>query len=157
MSDTERSERERIREQKREELRERLEDDESASAAAEARDATRSEPGEDEGRPPDEPISIAGTDAFQHVVSEHDVVLVDCYADWCGPCQMMEPTVDALARETDAAVAKIDVDAHPELAQQLGARGVPTFLVYANGEAVDRFVGAQDRNTLESAIRPHLT
>jgi thioredoxin 1 len=65
---------------------------------------------------------------------------------------MMEPTIAALASDADAAVAKVDVDANPEIAQQLGARSIPTLLVYAGGEAVDRFTGAQDRATLESAI-----
>ena len=68
---------------------------------------------------------------------------------------MMEPTIEALAGETDAAVAKVDVDANPGLAQQLGARSIPTLLVYADGEPVDRFVGAQDRATLKSAITAH--
>ena len=151
MSDAAERERERIREWKREELRERLADDGAVSGKA----GNSGSGSTDDGSTPDEPVEIGGTEEFQRVVSEHEVVLIDCYADWCGPCQMMEPTVEALANETDAAVAKVDVDAHPGLAQQLGARGVPTFLVYANGEAVDRFVGAQDCGTLESAMRPH--
>ncbi len=157
MSDAAESERERIREQKREELRERLADDGANSGAAGGSGSDSTPDGSThDGSTPDEPIEIGDTEEFQRVVSGHEVVLVDCYADWCGPCQMMEPTVEAVASETDAAVAKVDVDAHPGLAQQLGARGVPTFLVYADGEAVDRFVGAQDRGTLESAMQPHL-
>ncbi len=151
MSDAAKSERERIRERKREELRERLDDgDGSGAEAGDGSGSTEDSP------TPDEPIEIGSDDEFRRVVAEHEVVLVDCYADWCGPCRMMEPTVDALARETDAAVATVDVDAHPGLAQQLGARGVPTFVVYANGEVVDRFVGAQDRHALESAMQSHL-
>jgi thioredoxin 1 len=98
---------------------------------------------------------VNGTDELRRAVDEHDVVLVDCYADWCGPCQMMEPAIEALAAETDAAVAKVDVDANQAVAQQLGARSIPTLVLYADGEAVDRFVGAQDRATLESAIAEH--
>jgi len=136
--------RERIRERKRRELRERLEDGANGGAAG---DADGNDP------VPTDPIEVSGVNEFQSLLAEHDVVLVDCYADWCGPCQMMEPTVEALASDTDAVVATVDVDANQRLAQQLGARGVPTFIVYANGEPVDRFVGAQDRMTLESAIR----
>ena len=145
-----RDERERIRERKRRRLRERLE-------GGDARDGTAGSDangGGDAGvtEAPTEPVDVSGPEALQTLVDEHDVVLVDCYADWCGPCQMMEPTVEALASETDAVVAKVDVDANQGLAQQLGARGVPTFVLYADGQPVDRFVGAQDRTTLEGAI-----
>lgn len=82
-------------------------------------------------------------------------MLVDCYADWCGPCRMLEPTIEALAAETGAAVAKVDVDAHQRLAQQLGARSVPTLVLYADGEPVERLLGAQDRATLDGLIDRH--
>ncbi len=145
MSESIDDERERIREQKKRELQERLENGGSLDAADadEASDA------------PDEPIAITGQSHLDEVVAEHDVVLVDCYADWCGPCQMMEPTIEALAAETDAAVAKVDVDAHQQIAQQLGARGVPTLVLYADGQPVERAVGAQDRGTLERLIEQH--
>ncbi|GAB7020830.1 hypothetical protein JCM18750_36920 [Halostagnicola bangensis] len=71
---------------------------------------------------PSEPIVIEGATHLDEVVDEHDVVLVDCYADWCGPCQMLEPTIETLAVETDAGVAKVNVDAHQQLAQQLVSR-----------------------------------
>jgi len=136
--DGELSERERIRERKLRELRERRSDDDIDE--------------EPEAETPNHPIDIDGPAALQRTVDEYDVVLVDCYADWCGPCQMMEPTIEALARESDAAVAKVDVDANPQIAQQVGARSIPTLLVFANGEPTERLVGAQDRASLESAI-----
>ncbi|THE63443.1 thiol reductase thioredoxin [Salinadaptatus halalkaliphilus] len=132
-------ERKRIREQKRQKLQQRLEN--GGELSADDRTAT-----------PSEPISIEGRDHFDDVVDEHDVVLVDCYADWCGPCQMLEPTVEALAEETDAAVAKIDVDRHQRLAQQLGAQGVPTLVLYADGQPVERMVGAQGKGQLVRLI-----
>ena len=147
MSESKQSERERIRERKRRELRERLEA--GANGASDDDGAGESDVA---GGTPDHPVEVGSAEEFQRLVGEHDVVLVDCYADWCGPCQMMEPTVESLAAETDAVVAKVDVDGLPGLAQQLGARGVPTFLLYADGDPVDRFVGAQDRTTLETAI-----
>ncbi len=145
MSDTADDERQRIRERKKRELQERLENGGSLDAA----DA------DEGGDAPDEPVAITGQDHLDEVVEEHDVVLVDCYADWCGPCQMLEPTIEALAAETDAAVAKVDVDAHQRLAQQLGARGVPTLVLYADGQPVERTVGVQDRATLEGLIEQH--
>ncbi|TKX75638.1 thioredoxin [Halorubrum sp. GN11_10-6_MGM] len=145
------TERERIRERKRRELEERLDDGGTLGEAAE------SGAGDGGGSAtPSEPIQVNGTDELRGAVDDHDVVLVDCYADWCGPCQMMEPTVEALAAESDAAIAKVDVDANQAVAQQLGARSIPTLVLYADGEAVDRFVGAQDRATLESAINEHV-
>ncbi|QCS44523.1 co-chaperone YbbN [Natrinema versiforme] len=143
MSDSANDERQRIREQKKRELQERLENGGGLGAA------------DRESTAPDEPIAITGQGHLDEVVGEHDVVLVDCYADWCGPCQMMEPTIEALAAETDAAVAKVDVDAHQQIAQQLGTRGVPTLVLYADGQPVERMVGVQDRGTLEGLIEQH--
>ncbi len=131
-------ERDRIREKKRKELMEKH----GSDGEKQTPEAT-----------PAEPVEINSREQFEEITRTHDVVLVDCYADWCGPCQMMEPTVKALAAETDTAVAKVDVDAQPGLAQQLGAQGVPTFVVYADGKPVERVVGAQDRATLEQLLQ----
>ena len=152
-AEREQTERERIRERKLAELRERL--DEGGSIGGDESGDGGTAAGDDGRATPEEPVEIDGVDAFQRVIGNHRVVLVDCYADWCGPCQMMEPAITALASETDAAVANVDVDANPGLAQRLGARSIPTLLLYAGGEQVDRFVGAQDRATLESAITTH--
>ncbi|WP_247728791.1 thioredoxin family protein [Halovivax limisalsi] len=141
MSESLDDERARIREQKKRELQERLEtggnldDVESDSTGT-----------------PTEPIHVDGPDHFSEVVTTHDVVLVDFRADWCGPCQMLEPTIEALAAESDAAVATVDIDAHQGLAQQHGVRGVPTLVLYANGEPAERTSGVQDRATLDRLI-----
>lgn len=148
------SERERIRERKLRELREELEGGGNVGGDA-GDDGAAGDDGDGPSAAPSEPIEVGSPEDFQRVVGEHGVVLVDCYADWCGPCQMMEPAIESLASETDAAVVKVDVDANPGIAQQLGARSIPTLLLYADGEPVDRFVGAQDRATLESAIANH--
>jgi thioredoxin 1 len=65
---------------------------------------------------------------------------------------MLEPTVEALASDSPAAVAKVDIDAHQGLASQYGVQGVPTLLLFADGEPVERVVGVQDRETLESLV-----
>lgn len=137
-------ERERIRERKKEQLKRQLEGND-ASREGSAGDSTA----------PGEPIHIDGSAEFEEVVDSYSVVLVDCYADWCGPCKMMEPAIEALAAETDAAVAKVDVDANRQLAGQLGAQSIPTLLLYADGDSVERLVGAQDRGTLESLIEKY--
>ena len=101
---------------------------------------------------PGEPIQLTDADAFDEHVAD-GVVLVDFYADWCGPCQMMEPAVEAVAADTDAAVLKVDVDVHQALAGEYGVQGIPTLLVFADGELVNRMVGAQTEEALADAVR----
>jgi thioredoxin 1 len=101
---------------------------------------------------PADPIQLGNSDEFDDVVDNYDVVLVDFYADWCGPCKMMEPTIEALADETDAAVLKVDVDQFQALAGQYEVQGIPTLLVFADGEIAERMVGAQTGDALSQTI-----
>jgi thioredoxin 1 len=104
---------------------------------------------------PTEPIYIDGQADLQEVVSENDVVLTDFYADWCGPCKMLEPIVKTLAAETDAAVAKVDVDANQRLASAYGVRGVPTLVLFADGEQVEEIVGVQGEDQLRMLVEQY--
>ena len=143
---------EEIRRQKLEELRNRDGADETdASDATSESDAT----GGAAPRSPSDPIPVAGEAELRETVAEHDVVLVDFYADWCGPCQMLEPVVETVAAETDAAVATVDVDANQGLAAEHGVRGVPTLLLFADGQPAERLVGMQDEARLRSVIEEH--
>ena len=99
-----------------------------------------------------EPIHVESAEEFERLVAEFDVVLVDYYADWCGPCKMLEPTVEEVAAETDAAVLKVDIDALQDLAREKGIRSVPTLEFYAEGESVERVVGVQDKDTLVDVV-----
>ena len=101
---------------------------------------------------PGEPISLGDQAAFDDHVGEYDVVLVDFYADWCGPCRMMEPAVEALASDTDAAVLKVDVDQFQGLAAEYGVQGIPTLLVFEGGEMAERMVGAQTEDALRETV-----
>ncbi|WP_123620368.1 thioredoxin [Halorubrum sp. CSM-61] len=103
---------------------------------------------------PTEPIRLADPDEFDDRVAD-GVVLVDFHADWCGPCQMMEPAVEAVASDTDATVLKVDVDEHQGLAGEYGVQSIPTLLVFADGELADRMVGAQTEDALAGAIEEH--
>ena len=125
-----------IRERKREEL----------LGGAESDDGAESDPA------PDEPIHVESVEQFSTVTTDYDVVLVDFYADWCGPCKMLEPTVAAIAANTDAAVAKVDIDQHQGLATQYGVRSVPTLLLFADGKQVEQVVGAQDEGHLTALV-----
>ncbi|MCY4730697.1 thioredoxin [Natronomonas gomsonensis] len=104
---------------------------------------------------PTDPVHIGNTNELNDLVAEQDVVLTDFYADWCGPCQMLEPVVETLAAETDAAVAKVDVDANQQLAAAYGVRGVPTLVLFADGEQVEEIVGVQGEDQLRSLIESY--
>ena len=104
---------------------------------------------------PDELIHVDGADHLNDVTDAYDVVLADFYADWCGPCGMLEPVVASLAASTPAAVAKVDVDANQGLASEYGVRGVPTLLLFADGDAVERVVGVQSEEQLSALIEQY--
>ncbi|NHX36626.1 MULTISPECIES: thioredoxin [Halolamina] len=110
------------------------------------------EPSDGHAAATDEPIYVDGEEALDQIVAGNDVVLADFYADWCGPCQMLEPVVESLAEETEAAVAKVDVDANQMLANAYGVRGVPTLVLFADGEQVEEIVGVQGEDQLRSLI-----
>ncbi len=112
--------------------------------------------GESDWQSPSEPIHLDGGAELSDTVAEHDVVLADFYADWCGPCQMLEPVVETIAAETDAAVAKIDIDANQQLAAEYGVQGVPTLVLFASGQPAERLVGMQDEAQLRSVIEKHV-
>lgn len=101
---------------------------------------------------PTEPIQLTDTDDLESAVSTYDAVLVDFHADWCGPCRMMEPTVEAIAAETDAAVVKVDVDRFQGLATQYGIQGIPALLLFSEGELAERLVGVQQAESLKRTI-----
>jgi len=104
---------------------------------------------------PAEPVPVDSGAALDELVETHDVVLVDFYADWCGPCKMLEPVVERLAEETDATVAKVDVDANQQLAGAYGVRGVPTLVLFAGGSQVEEMVGVQPEGQLRSTVESY--
>jgi thioredoxin 2 len=102
----------------------------------------------------DRPVRL--TDAqFDRVVADSAVpVLVDFYADWCGPCKMMAPLLDQAARERigTVLVAKVDTDASPVVSQRFGIRSIPTLVVFRGGREVARELGAVPRHRLDALI-----
>jgi thioredoxin 1 len=92
---------------------------------------------------------------FEELVLKSDKpVLVDFWAEWCGPCRMVAPIVNELAAEYEgkAVVGKLDVDSNPEVAQKFGIRNIPTILFFKNGEVADKQVGAVPKSMLVSKI-----
>ncbi len=100
------------------------------------------------------------TDAnFAEVVENSDKpVLVDFWAEWCGPCRMVGPVVEKIAEayEGQAVVGKVDVDMNPETAMKFGIRSIPTLLFFKNGQLVDRVVGAVPQVTLEDKLKAQI-
>jgi thioredoxin 1 len=100
----------------------------------------------------DEPVSLGETDGLASFVSTYDVVLVEFYADWCGPCTQLEPVVENVAERTDAAVLTVDIDADQGLATENNVRSVPTMLLYVGGNPAQRLVGRQNEGRLTAMI-----
>lgn len=86
------------------------------------------------------------------------VTLVDFWAEWCGPCQIMLPRLEELTSKVDgkAKVMKHDVDAEPATPSQFRIMSIPTIIVFKDGQPVEKFVGVQDVATLENAIAKHI-
>jgi thioredoxin 1 len=94
------------------------------------------------------------TDTFQGIVLESEMpVIVDFWAPWCGPCRMIAPVIDEIARDRDdVVVGKVNVDEAPAIAQQYGIQGIPFIGLFENGQLVKNAVGAMPRAGIEQAL-----
>ncbi len=99
-------------------------------------------------------IKLLDSKNFESTLTQNDVVLVDFYADWCGPCRALHPTLEKLASNFDgkAVISKINVDKNPELAQQLNVRSIPALFYYKNGKLMGQHVGGQSESTLSENL-----
>ncbi|MFC5271506.1 thioredoxin [Adhaeribacter terreus] len=104
--------------------------------------------------------AIEITDAnFEEIINSDKPVLVDFWAEWCGPCRMVGPVVEELAGEYEgkAIIGKVDVDANPQTSAKFGIRSIPTLLVFKNGQVVDKQVGAVPKNVLAQKLDAQVT
>lgn len=89
----------------------------------------------------------------QKVIGSGDTVLVDFYADWCGPCKRLAPVLDELAHETpDARIVKVDIDRSPKVAARYGVRSIPTLILFKDGRPVTRRTGLSSKASLKELL-----
>ncbi len=103
-------------------------------------------------------VQTTNRDTFeQDVISSDRPVLVDFYADWCGPCGVIGPIVEELATEYDGQieVRKVNVDDNPELTRRFGIRGIPTLILFKDGEPAETVVGVVTKSALAEVIDRH--
>jgi thioredoxin 1 len=94
----------------------------------------------------------------QSITTSSKPVLVDFWAEWCGPCRRLAPTVDELATDYDGrvVVAKMNVDENPATPMRFSIRGIPTLLLFKGGQIVEQIVGLADKDTLKKMIEKHV-
>lgn len=90
---------------------------------------------------------ILTKDNFNEIINSDKAVLVDFYADWCGPCKMMMPIVDSIAKE-NITVGKINVDNEPEIAEKYGVMSIPTFAIFRDGVLSEKITGITKKEIL---------
>jgi thioredoxin 1 len=124
---------------------------------AKLREMMKSVASEKQGTSFNKPVEM--TDAtFKEMIQNHSLVVVDCWAPWCGPCRMVSPVIEELARDYAGKIlfGKLNVDENRDVSTQYEIMSIPTLLVFKNGKLVDTIIGAMPRRMLEPKIKCYL-
>ena len=102
---------------------------------------------------PDTPITVSDSD-INEIISKYDTIIIDCWAPWCGPCRMVAPVIEELAKELSGRVVfgKLNVDENPNTSTKHQIMSIPTLLVFKKGNLVDRLVGAYPKEELKKKL-----
>lgn len=106
---------------------------------------------------PHKPIEVTDGN-FTEIIQKYPLVVVDCWAEWCGPCRMIAPTIEAMANDLSGKVVfgKLNVDYNEQIPSKFGIMSIPTLLIFKEGKLVDTIVGAVPREMIEAKLRPYL-
>lgn len=104
------------------------------------------------------PVAISDSSFQSEVLDSDKPVLVDFWAEWCGPCKMIAPVLEGMADEYDGSlkITKLDVDSNPKTSMKFGVMSIPTLLLFKNGEVVEKLIGFMPKERLLAKIKPHL-
>jgi thioredoxin 1 len=99
-------------------------------------------------------VAVITDGNFKDIVEKNSVVVVDCYADWCGPCKIISPLIDQLALEYKSKIkfGKLNVDDNMDTAQSFDVRSIPTLLFFRGGKLVDRMIGVMPKSEIEKRL-----
>jgi thioredoxin 1 len=124
---------------------------------AKLREMMKSVTSEKQGTTLNKPVEMVDA-TFKEMIQNHSLVVVDCYAPWCGPCHIVAPVIEELARDYAGKIlfGKLNVDENREVSMQYQIMGIPTLLVFKNGKLVDTIIGALPRQMLEPKITRYL-